>query len=349
MAARHNVDRFCFYPLLYVDAHTTKPKKPKTTHATQQAEELIREYLPKLNFKIPARSLVRIKRLILRDLVRGRHETAGTLGRAELYFPIFEYFLHKHEVPEEMKYIPFVESRLKIRSVSNMQAAGLWQFMSYTGKRYKLKVNGIIDERYDAIKSSEAAARLLKDLHTEFKDWLLVLAAYNCGEGRVKRAMRKAGSKNYWNVERFLPKETRNYIPAFIANVYVGSFHEKHDLQPKPHTFHFDSIIILKTQESFRLNDIAKVADMQLRSVRALNPSYLQSVVPASRRGNYLILPAANAIEVMKYLDKIGKKPVEEVQLKPGSPIAGIFDDLIESDLLHSNKSFIEVGSSLQT
>lgn len=340
-------------------ADTTSIDKPKPaqTGKTKTAEKLIQQYLPQLNFTIPARCSTRIKRLILREVIRGRHEMEATLGRAQLYFPIFEYHLKKYDLPDELKYIPFVESRLKIRAQSDMKAAGLWQFMPYTAKRYKLRITESIDERFDPIKSTDAAARLLRDLNEEFGDWLLALAAYNCGSGRVQRAIRKGKSKDYWKIAQYLPKQTQHYIPAFIANVYIGNYYTKHNLQPKTHQFHFENVKIIKLQDVVRLSDIAKAGGYSLKQLRMLNPCYMQGIVPASQRGNYLMVPASSMLQVQEYIHKTGKNQTREIFLKPKPPTAMLdtpmlrFQDVVASRTTeHSWLCVMELDfASLQT
>lgn len=304
------------------EAHATTVEKPKPVHSAKQAALLIQIQLPQLDFTLSPRSTTRVKRLIIREIVRERKGMEATLGRAELYFPIIEYHLKKYKLPDDLKYIPFVESRLKIRSRSEVKAAGLWQFMPLTAKQYHLRMTKNMDERYDPIKSTDAAARLLRDLHLDFGDWLLTLAAYNCGAGRVKRAIRKAKSKDYWKIAVYLPKQTQHYIPAYIANVYIGHYYEKHELQPKPHAYNFEAIKIVKIHDAVSLGALAKVTETSIQKMRLLNPSYLKGAIPASQRGNYLVLPASKLEAVKEYINKVGKKTVKEIFMGKPMPIA---------------------------
>lgn len=292
-------------------ATTYEKLSPRPT--AKEAERLIQNQLPQLDFLLTPRSITRVSRLIIREVIRGKKGMEATLGRAELYFPIIEHHLEKYQLPDDLKYIPFVESRLKIRARSAMQAAGLWQFTNYTAKQYHLRMTEHVDERYDPIKSTDAAARLLRDLHLEFGDWFVALAAYNCGAGRVKRAIRKAKSKDYWKIARYLPKQTQHYIPAYIANVYIGHFAEQHELKPKPHTYDFQSVKIVKIHDAVRLSELAKVTETSLQQIRLLNPSYINGIVPASQRGNYLVLPASKLDIVKNYIEKVGKKDAHEI------------------------------------
>ena len=170
--------------------------------------------------------------------VRKREHTCRILGLADIYFPMFEEALDKYDMPLEIKYLAVVESALNPRAGSHAGAKGLWQFMYGTGKVYKLNVTSLVDDRFDPIKATEAACQHLQDLYDTFGDWFLALAAYNSGAGNVNKAIRRAGGlKNYWAIWPFLPKETRGYVPAFIAVNYVMSYSQEHNLyRPRHHS-----------------------------------------------------------------------------------------------------------------
>ena len=169
------------------------------------------------------------------------------LGLSKYYFPIFDEILDRHGVPCELKYLVVIESALNPKAVSRVGATGLWQFMYATGKMYDLRVNSIIDDRMDPIKATEAAAKYLKDLHKIYNDWTLAIAAYNCGPGNVNKAMKRSGRNDFWGMYDFLPKETRGYVPAYIAAAYVMNFHAEHGIYPakltKPLTLISDTIM----------------------------------------------------------------------------------------------------------
>lgn len=291
---------------LPVFAHTASQQK-------QVSDKLIYSNLHNLKIPFPARCSTKIKRLVWEQLTLGRRETEKTLGRSAVYFPVFEYFLEQYNLPEELKYIPFVESRMKIRAESPAGAKGLWQFMDYTAVQYKLKVNDSVDERFDLVRSTEAAARLLDDLYGEFGDWLLVLAAYNCGPGRVRRAIRQAGSDHYWDLEQYLPRQTQGYIPSFISAVYVVEYYEQHGLHPKKFRHSFQALKALKLSHFTTLRAVAATTGLPLHTVRQLNPGYQQEIIPASSRGNYLVLPdsAMLTYERALFREKIGFERVE--------------------------------------
>lgn len=158
-------------------------------------------------------------------------KTRMMLGRRLTYFPLFEQKLKEAGLPADLKYLAVVESALNAKAVSRVGATGLWQFMPYTGKDYDLQQTGVVDERSDAVKSTEAAVRYLKVLHNQFNDWALALAAYNSGPGRVNAAIKRAHSRDFWAIQRFLPQETRNYVPAFIAATYICNYFPLHNVE----------------------------------------------------------------------------------------------------------------------
>ena len=154
------------------------------------------------------------------------------LGLSEYYFPIFDEIFDYYDIPNELKYMSVIESALNPRAVSRVGAVGLWQFMYGTGRMYGLTINSIVDERRDPIKSTHAAARFVKDLYKIYQDWVLVIAAYNCGPGNVNKAIRRAGSRtNYWDIYYFLPRETRGHVPAYIAATYAMNYYQEHNLE----------------------------------------------------------------------------------------------------------------------
>ena len=173
------------------------------------------------------------KQFIERYANRHRRLVANMIGLSEFYMPMIESALDSYNMPQELKYLPIIESAFNPKAVSRVGAKGLWQFMFQTGKRYGLKANSYIDERFDPQKSTHAAIRYLRDLYKFFQSWDLAIAAYNCGPGNVKKAIIRSGGKtNFWQIYRFLPRETRGYIPAFIAVNYIMNYYEEHGIVP---------------------------------------------------------------------------------------------------------------------
>jgi membrane-bound lytic murein transglycosylase D len=223
-----------------------------------------------------------------------RKEQIGKmLGLSKYYFPIFERSLREVGIPDEIKFLTVIESALNPHAVSRSGAVGPWQFMYTTAKGYGLVMDNFVDERKDPVQASQAAAVYLKDAYNRLGDWLLAIAAYNCGTGAVTRALaRSGGEPDFWKVRPFLPRETQNYVPAFIATVYAMNYYQKHDIAPREAGFSiFTDVIDVNRMVSFA--SIAKAADIDLDELRTLNPSYKKQIVngtPASPKR--LVIPA---------------------------------------------------------
>jgi len=231
---------------------------------------------------------------IIKHYLKNRQQTlANLMGKAKYYFPIFEEYLDKYDIPIEIKYLAIVESALKPNAKSRVGAKGLWQFMYATGNMYNLKVSSYVDERSDPIKSTEAACKYLSNLYGIFNDWDLALAAYNSGPGNVNKAIRRSGGKkNYWNIRHHLPRETAGYLPAFYATYYIFEHADEHQLYAKNEllpTFETDSIVI-KRQLTFE--QINKVLETDDELLQFLNPQYKLNIIPVIKDKNYtLTLP----------------------------------------------------------
>ncbi|SOD20383.1 LysM peptidoglycan-binding domain-containing protein [Pedobacter xixiisoli] len=200
------------------------------------------------------------------------------LGLSSYYFPIFEKALKSYNIPTEIKYLAIVESSLNPHAVSRVGATGIWQFMFGTAKAYGLNMDNFVDERKDPIQASYAAAAYFRDAYEELGDWLLAIAAYNCGKGNVNRAIDKAGSRDFWEIRKFLPKETSNYVPAFIAAVYVMKYAKNHQITIKPNNFAFKTDTVL-VKNFVALNDVALAINHKEETLLALNPSYKKKIV----------------------------------------------------------------------
>lgn len=210
--------------------------------------------------------------------VKRKNMYADMLGLSSYYFPIFEKALKSYNIPTEIKYLSIVESSLNPHAVSRVGATGLWQFMFGTAKAYGLNMDNFVDERKDPIQASYAAAAYFKDAYEELGDWLLAIAAYNCGKGNVNRAIDKAGSRDFWEIRRFLPAETRNYVPAFIAAVYVMKYAKIHQIQAKATPFVFKTDTI-QVRNFVALSDVANAINHTEETLFALNPSYKKKIV----------------------------------------------------------------------
>ncbi len=229
--------------------------------------------------------------------VKQRNYTKTIIERSSFYFPIFEEILKKHNMPDEIKYLSIVESALKPRAASWAAAVGLWQFIPGTGKQYDLQQDHYIDERMDIYKSTEAACKYLKYLHNMFGDWQLALASYNCGEGRVLQAVRMAGGKphdkniDFWKVYKYLPQETRSYVPAFIAVNYIMNYSNEHFIFGEDMQVHIPSDTI-HVNQFVNIEEFAKQIDVPKEHLEQLNPHLKKNAIPAYKRNYPLRYPS---------------------------------------------------------
>ncbi len=227
------------------------------------------------------------------------------LGLSQYYFPIFEQVLDANDLPVELKYLPVIESALNPKAVSRAGATGIWQFMYYTGKMYKLETNSIVDERRDPIKSTYAATNYLKDLYNIYDDWILAIAAYNCGAGNVNKAIRRSGGKrDYWDIYYRLPRETRGYVPAFIAATYVMNYYKEHNLSPRPIDLPIVSDTIM-INSPLHLRQVADVLHIPIQMLRDLNPQYRRDIIPAYNKSYALMLPVQYTTQFIDLQDDI--------------------------------------------
>jgi len=230
-----------------------------------------------------------VKKFINFYLNRRRGQVSIMMGLTNYYFPMFEEALARYGLPLELKYLPIIESALNPKIVSRAGASGLWQFMLGTAKMYGLEINSYIDERNDPIKSTDAAARYLRDLYAIYGDWHVVIAAYNCGPGNINKAVRRSGGKqSYWEIYSRLPKETRGYIPIFIAANYVMNHAQEHNLFPVQPTFKMlTDTIILTSYLNFE--QIAANLNIPVAEIRQLNPQYKRDIIPAKPGKPYVL------------------------------------------------------------
>ncbi len=255
-----------------------------------------------------------VQKFIDRYSGRLRRSISYMLGASNFYMPIFEEALEMYQLPLELKYLPIIESALNPTAVSRVGAAGLWQFMPATGKQYGLKLNSLVDERRDPVKSSQAAARYLRDLYKIFGDWNLVIAAYNCGPENINKAIRRANNvtslknadgepvpviKDYWHIYPYLPRETRGYVPAFIAANYIMTYYSLHNICPMTTRLPAKSDTVMVSR-NVHLEQVAAVVGLNIDLLRSLNPMYRRDVVPGATEPSPLRLPLA---DVGRFLD----------------------------------------------
>ena len=236
----------------------------------------------------------RIKAFILRYVKRSPKQVARMMRMSEYYFPIFEEALGRYNLPYELKYVPIIESALNPMARSHAGAAGLWQFMPATGKLFGLEINSLVDERMDPLKSTEAACRFLSSMFAVYHDWNLVIAAYNCGSGNVNKAIRRAGGKHdFWSIYPFLPRETRNYVPIFIAANYAMNYGQEHGIckAPAEKTMITDTIC---TTRRMHLQQVSENLGIEMNELRRLNPQYSRDILPGGSTYT-LCLPSEKA------------------------------------------------------
>ncbi|MGA9648748.1 transglycosylase SLT domain-containing protein [Pedobacter sp.] len=246
------------------------------------------------------------------DIYAKRKDMFGKmLGLSGYYFPIFEKALKDYNIPQEIKYLTIVESQMNPHAVSKVGATGIWQFMFGTGKAYGLKMDNFVDERKDPVQASYAAAAYFRDAYEELGDWLLAIAAYNCGKGNVTRAIDKAGSRDFWEIRQFLPKETRNYVPAFIAAVYVMNYSSKHQITEQASKL-FLKTDTMQVNHFVSLSALAKILNIEDESLFALNPSYKKKIVNGtSDLPKRLILPKLKGADLAGLYDVLNNNELD--------------------------------------
>ncbi|MBO4575369.1 MAG: LysM peptidoglycan-binding domain-containing protein [Bacteroidales bacterium] len=260
----------CNYPPGYI------PSFPDSVYV-QRIEELNRNTTMELVYNKHVKSFIDVYAVSKRD------KTERILGLADVYFPLFEQTLDKYNMPLELKYLAVVESALNPTAGSWAGAKGLWQFMYGTGKMYHLNVTTLVDDRYDPLKSTEAACQHLRDLYNQFGDWFLALAAYNSGAGNVKKAIRRAGGiKNYWAIWPYLPRETRGYVPAFIAVNYVMNYPAEHNICPVDPGIIKNGIDTVMVHDVLHFDQINEMLGVPMKDIQFFNPQYKAQIIPAT-------------------------------------------------------------------
>ena len=229
------------------------------------------------------------------------------LGMSKYYFPLIEDELLKEGMPVELRALPIIESALSPTAVSRMGAVGLWQFMPSTGKSYGLEINSLVDERRDPVRSTQAACRFLKDLYAIYNDWTLAIAAYNCGPGNVNKAMARSGGKTFWEIYDYLPSETRGYVPAFIGATYAYAYHRQHDIEPTDPPIPL-SVDTLRINRLLHFGQISSTIDLDIETLRQLNPQYRLDIVPATTKTYTLVIPQRNVAQYIAHEQEIFAK-----------------------------------------
>ncbi len=337
-----------------------------STNTGTVSDRVYKERLQKLptSIEMPFNQIV--KSYIERYVVKGRTLVAQLVGMSSYYMPIFEAALERHNMPLELKYIPIIESALNPNAVSPAGAGGLWQFMPSTAKGIGMEVTSQVDARRDPYVSSEKAAVFFQKLYDTYGDWSLAIAAYNCGPGNVNKAMKRVGTEHpdFWEIYNYLPKETRGYVPAFIAANYVMTYYREHGINPK----YPDRPLIIDTvqvNKRVSFSQISNVLKIPMDEIRVLNPQYRGDVIPGNVRPYTLALPSQQIMSFIEEEDKIynyrrsneggGEDFLQDHEVKEGEDIFAIadmysmkIDDLLTLNKLESEYDQLEPGTILK-
>ncbi len=237
-----------------------------------------------------------IAKLIYEYTAKYKHDSEALLSKGDLYFPLIEKEIYSKGLPIDLKSLPIIESHLRPNALSRSGAAGMWQFMKKTARMMGLNVNREVDERKDVIKSTSAALDYLAFLYKSFDDWTLAIAAYNCGPGNVRKAMRAGKSRNFWKIRPHLPKETQRYVPKFMAISYLLNYHDLHGIHVDVSALK-DNPTTIALYDKTNFNDISLSTGLDIKEIKDMNPSYLRNYIPSSLDGNHLTLPESKLID----------------------------------------------------
>lgn len=298
---------FLLNHMSYLDSSISSSALITKTISVKIDKDSIKSRIEYLNSKTPFQIdyTPLLEETIINHLENRQATYLELYSKSDYFFPIFENALQKYNAPLELKYLPVVESALNPRAKSRVGATGLWQFMFNTAKDLDLKVNSYVDERMDPVKSSEAAAKYLSELYARFNDWNLAIAAYNYGPGNIKRAIKASGYSNFWNLRGYLPKETANYVPSFVATLYLFEFANKHEIKIKNNETMFVQTDSIPIKKMVSFSHISKQINIPEETITFLNPSYIHSIIPSIKNKQYyLILPQT-------YTDLFIEKEVE--------------------------------------
>jgi len=274
-----------------------------TEYADSVYEQRLLDMSQKMVIEMPYNKIVKAHIKVYTETKR-KH-SADVLGKLDYYMPIFEAELDRKGLPLELRCVPIIESGLNPRAYSRAGASGLWQFIYATGKQYGLEVNSYIDERRDPVASTKQAIRYFEDLYAVYKDWFLVIAAYNCGPGNVNKAIRRSGGKrDYWAIYYYLPRETRGYVPAFIAANYLLHYYEAHNIKMNPSGLpqYTDTVMV---HQALNLNQVAEVMGLDIELLRDINPQYRLDIIPGGKQAYPLTLPGTASADYVVLEDSI--------------------------------------------
>lgn len=291
-------------------------------------DEVYIERLNRINSFIPLSYNSVVRNHIIYYTEKMPSKAAQILGLSAYYLPQFEEIFDYYGLPKELKAMAIIESALNPVAVSRARAKGMWQFMYRTALQYNLKINSYIDERLDPIASAHAAAKYLRDSYTIYGDWFLAISSYNCGVGNVNKAIRRAGSRDFWKIYPYLPRETRGYVPSFIAALYMLEYYKEHNMQPAQLNMpaHVDTF---KIKKNLHFEQISAVVGVPMDDLKNYNPQYIESIIPGNSGEQILKLPYnyTNAFiekekEVYTYKDSIYFNPITKESIKKNASLS---------------------------
>lgn len=290
----------------------TAESQPNTSFQPNEvptyADDIYRKRIQKIQTPIPLTFNSEVKQYIDMYALRKRALTERVMGLSNLYFPLYEQILDQQGLPLEFKYLSIVESALNPTAVSRVGATGLWQFMLATGKLYNLKVNSFIDERRDPAKATLAACQYFKNMYDIYHDWLLVIAAYNCGAGNVNKAIARSGGKTtFWEISPYLPRETRGYVPAFIAVTYLMNYSSEHNLTAVPPVISYFEADTVMVDQKISLREVADATNLPVELISYLNPIYKKGIIPDGDESYVLRLPSNKINNYLANIENIFK------------------------------------------
>lgn len=324
-------------------------------HVPLCTPEEIKARFKKMSSPIPLQYNEHVKAYIDLYAVRKRQLTSTIIGLTQLYFPLFEKILDQQGLPLEFKYLSVIESALNPLAVSKCGATGLWQFMYETGRQYNLNINSFVDERKDPYASTVAACKYFKDMYSIYHDWLLVIAAYNCGAGNVNRAIARSGGKmDFWEISRYLPQETRGYVPAFIAVHYLMNHTKEHNLTATPPPITFFEVDTVQVTNKVTFEQISSFLDVPVNVVQYLNPVYKRNVIPAVGNSYKLRLPSKKAVLFAANSEALYKKIAEQEMVaekettvdEPGIAYEYVTRELKKVHLVRKRENIVSIARS---
>ena len=270
---------------------------------TEISKSDLKQRIESLQSEVDLRYSNEVHTIINTYIKRYRKGSTRLLSLSERYFPLYEAELAQRGLPHELKYLSVIESSLKPTALSVSGASGLWQFMKGTAKLYGLSITDAVDERRDPIRSTQAASRYLSDLHDQFGDWTLALAAYNCGPGNVRKSLRRSQEEDFWSMKKrgYLPRETRNYIPKYVAMSYLMNFSHMHDLYPEYQNL--ESYATVQVYDYTTFSEISRITGLSKGAIAEYNPAFVKGYIPRNSKGYYLTLPQE---DLYRFLAEVG-------------------------------------------